>query len=97
MPAYTWYSQLIKPIWAPPSWLFGPVWTVLYAMIAVSFGTVFYKAFTKQIPASTSASLGGPWVVALRPQAPLGSLRQYSVSFVGNICHLFTINHYLFE
>ncbi|MFM2357680.1 MAG: hypothetical protein RJA61_417 [Candidatus Parcubacteria bacterium] len=51
-----WYSQqLIKPFWAPPSWLFGPVWTVLYAIIAFTFGTVFYKAFTKQIP----------WIVAL--------------------------------
>lgn len=50
MGAYDWYSQLIKPMWAPPSWLFGPVWTVLYAIIAVSFGVVFYKAFTKQIP-----------------------------------------------
>jgi len=55
MNTYNWYSQLIKPTWAPPSWLFGPVWTVLYAIIVVSFGTVFYKAFTKQIP----------WIVTL--------------------------------
>lgn len=55
MNTYNWYSQLFKPSWAPPSWLFGPVWAVLYAIIAVSFGTVFYKAFTKQIP----------WLVAL--------------------------------
>lgn len=30
------YDGLRQPGWAPPSWLFGPVWTVLYAMIAVS-------------------------------------------------------------
>ena len=51
----TLYSQLIKPSWAPPGWLIGWAWAVLYAIIAVSFGTVFYKAFTKQIP----------WMVAL--------------------------------
>ena len=55
MNTYNWYSQLIKPGWAPPSWLFGPVWTVLYIIIAVSFGTVFYKTFTGKLS----------WVVAL--------------------------------
>lgn len=50
MNTYNWYSTLIKPSWAPPAFLFGPVWTVLYFIIAISFGTVFYKAFTKQIP-----------------------------------------------
>ncbi|MEV0675568.1 TspO/MBR family protein [Actinosynnema sp. NPDC050436] len=30
------YGSLVKPPWAPPAWLFGPVWSVLYLMIAVS-------------------------------------------------------------
>lgn len=45
-----WYAQLIRPEWAPPSWLFGPVWTVLYAIIAVSFGVVFWLAIQRKIP-----------------------------------------------
>lgn len=45
-----WYQSLIKPTWAPPGWLFGPVWSVLYVIIAITFGTVFYKAINKQIP-----------------------------------------------
>lgn len=48
---YTWYSTLIRPSWAPPSWLFGPVWTVLYVLIAISFGYVFYLGWKKKLPA----------------------------------------------
>jgi translocator protein len=50
MDTYNWYQKLIKPLWAPPSWLFGPVWAVLYVIIAVSFGTVFWNTITKKIP-----------------------------------------------
>lgn len=47
---YSWYQTLIKPTWAPPSWIFGPVWSVLYLIIAISFTTVFYNTWTGKIP-----------------------------------------------
>lgn len=47
---YNWYQRLIRPEWAPPSWLFGPVWTVLYALIAISFTYVFVLFFRNKIP-----------------------------------------------
>lgn len=34
--AQSFYAGLIKPTWAPPPWLFGPVWTTLYLMMAVA-------------------------------------------------------------
>lgn len=55
MDTYNWYQKLTKPAWAPPSSVFGPVWSVLYLIIFITFGTVFYKAGTKEIP----------WIIAL--------------------------------
>ena len=49
MNSYSWYATLVKPSWAPPSWLFGPVWSVLYAGIAVSYGYVAYLLIQKRI------------------------------------------------
>ncbi len=45
-----WYSQLIKPEWAPPGWLFGPVWSVLYILIFISFSYVFVKTVRGHFP-----------------------------------------------
>ncbi len=41
--AGSFYGQLTQPSWAPPAWLFGPVWTVLYVMMAVAAWLVWRR------------------------------------------------------
>jgi len=49
----TQYSELIQPDWAPPAWLFGPVWTVLYIITAISFGKTLHMFIKKEISFAT--------------------------------------------
>ena len=47
-----WFASLHKPAWNPPGWLFGPVWTVLYVMMAVAAWLIWRR---------------GGWVAQKRP------------------------------
>ena len=47
-----WYSSLKKAPWNPPGWVFGPIWTVLYALMTVSFPLVWTN--TKCFPYCTA-------------------------------------------
>ena len=41
--ARTFYAGLTRPSWAPPGWLFGPVWTLLYTLMAISVWLIWRR------------------------------------------------------
>lgn len=45
----TWFPTLVKPSFNPPSWLFGPVWTILYFMIGISLFLVWNSKANKNL------------------------------------------------
>ena len=50
--AASFYAQLSKPSWAPPAWVFGPVWSTLYALMGVAAWLVWRS------PGSNKVALG---------------------------------------
>ncbi|MDD9954284.1 MAG: tryptophan-rich sensory protein [Candidatus Woesearchaeota archaeon] len=46
----SYYATLTKPFFAPPASIFGIVWPILYTIIAITFGYVFFLTFKKELP-----------------------------------------------
>lgn len=44
-----WYQQIQKPDWTPPAWVFGPVWTFLYASMAVAAWLVWRQRSVRAV------------------------------------------------
>ncbi len=52
-----WYATLKRPPLTPPNWVFGPVWTVLYLMIAASL-FLFYRTEKEPVPMRINVLIG---------------------------------------
>jgi tryptophan-rich sensory protein len=63
MPAIgSWYVTLVKPALNPPSWIFGPVWTLLYILMGVSLFIVWKNGWIVQNQLLSSRNKGwNPW------------------------------------
>jgi tryptophan-rich sensory protein len=44
------YASIAKPFFAPPPWVFGLAWGIIYPLIAVAFIYLLYLFFTKRVP-----------------------------------------------
>jgi len=72
-----WYETLRKPSWTPPNWLFGPVWSVLYIMIAFAGWLVWSAA-----PGSTAMWFwGGQLVVNAAWSGIFFGMRRMDLAF----------------
>lgn len=56
-----WYQSIEKPLWQPPNWVFGPVWTALYILMGISLYLV-WKSNTPENRKRTAIAL---WIVQL--------------------------------
>ena len=98
-----WYERLAKPKWRPPNWLFAPVWSVLYLMIAVSGWLVWRVAgFSAAVfPLSIyaiSLALNGAWSGFFfglhRPDLAFFEVILLWVSIVATIVTFYPIEQY---
>ena len=88
MADWAWYEALAKPSWRPPNWLFGPVWTALYVLMAVAAWQVWILAKPGKASAplflfGLQLSFNAAWTgLFFAMQSPLAGLVDIAVLWV---------------
>jgi len=82
------YQNIQKPSWAPPEWLFGPVWTLLYVLIALAGWRIWLHRETRKINAAmilylSQLVLNGLWtLIYFEFKMPLLAFVEISMLFI---------------
>ena len=89
----TWYQSLTQPSFTPPSWVFGPVWTILYLMIAIVAYRIAYATENSwKMPAlalwAMQIALNTLWTPVFFGAKNLGGALIYIGLLWGTICLL---------
>jgi tryptophan-rich sensory protein len=79
----SWYRTLRKPAWTPPDWVFGPVWTVLYALIALAAWLVRRGATHRHRDQEGAEGAAGLWPALATWGVQLGLNVLWSAVFFG--------------
>ena len=58
-----WYAGLVKPLFNPPNWIFGPVWTTLYVLMGLAAYLVYEKGLRRNDVRKALAVFGGQLVL----------------------------------
>lgn len=86
-----WYPALKKPSWTPPGWVFGPVWTLLYPLVAVAGWLAWREGKARFGPLvfllQLALNAAWPWLffAERRPDLALASIAALLVAILATI------------
>lgn len=82
--AQSFYGQLVQPSWAPPPWVFGPVWTVLFSLMAIAAWLVWRCGGIRRHHSAMGPHCCHP--ALLLACSPAGRRAPRSVPVMGQFC-----------
>ncbi|MCK7593254.1 TspO/MBR family protein [Pseudomarimonas salicorniae] len=95
-PAGEWYQSLAKPTWQPPPWIFGPVWSAIYAALAASLALLLQAPPSRQRRRSLVAFgvmllLNAAWTpLFFGLQSPLLAFADVILLWIAAVCSVLT-------
>lgn len=86
----TWYQWLEKPLLAPPNWIFGPVWTLLFALMGISGYLIWSQGIAKKKVKNALYLFGFHYIVNISWSFIFFGLQNPAAAFI-EICSLWLL------